>query len=281
MQRQLACALGALLIITTQMPAQAIAGSSCGGSSGGGGGSSSSGGGGGGGSSSSSSSSTPSCVQTTKTVGRAECRSFGDGWDRSNQPRIRLSMGLVHQSLSLAGKTWEGESTHDENTHAYHYDPSLTSTPSQAELFGGAFGIHFLIRNAHLGMATSITGGDTDGATQISNAGLHMRSTFALQVESTAVAGYATRMGKWGLLGELQAGMRITSVQVETRLADCIATAMTSDFSAIVRPQFTVQRWLSPWLTTDLSVGSDLMQDRDLNMVLSLTAHSRSYDGMY
>jgi hypothetical protein len=108
-----------------------------------------------------------------------------------------------------------------------------------------------------------------------------MRSTFAMQMEANAVAGYATRMGKWGVLGELQTGMRVTSVQVETRLADCIATAMSSELSAILRPQFTVQRWLSPWLTTDLSVGSDVFQERDLSMTLSLTAHSRSYDGMY
>jgi hypothetical protein len=213
-------------------------------------------------------------------VGRAECRSFGDGWDRSRQPRIRLSMGLVHQSLSLADIELQGTSTHDGSSHAYHYDPSLTSTPSQAELFGGAFGMHVLIGRAHLGMEATVTGGSADGETQVSNTGLRMRSTFALQAEAKAVAGYGTRMGKWGVLGELQTGMRVTSVEVETRLADCISTAMSSELSAIVRPQFTVQRWLSPWLTTDLSVGSDLFQERDLSMTLSLTAHSRSYDGM-
>ncbi|MCP4447320.1 MAG: hypothetical protein GY811_18525 [Myxococcales bacterium] len=31
------------------------------------------------------------------------------------------------------------------------------------------------------------------------------------------------------------------------------------DLSAILKPQVSVQRWLSPWLTTDLSLGSDLL----------------------
>ncbi len=285
---QLALALSVVTAVAMLVPNEAAAGSTCDDSSSGG---SSSGGSSSGSSSSGSSSyssddssssdSTPACEQTTKTVGRAECRKFGDGWDRSKQPRIRLGLGLVHQSLSLANMKFDGTSTHDGNPHNYNYDPTLTGTPSRAELIGGSFDFHVLLGQAHIGFGASITGGSSDGAAQVSNSGLRMRSGLAMQMEVKVVAGYATRFGKWGVMGELQSGMRATIVDIETRLGNCISNAMSSEISALVRPQFTVQRWLSPWITTDLSVGSDLFQERDLSMTLSLTAHSRSYDGIY
>ena len=111
--------------------------------------------------------------------------------------------------------------------------------------------------------------------------GLRMRSTSAIQAKLKAVAGYTARYGKWSVVGELQSGVCITGFSVETRLADCLKSSMTTHAKAVVEPRIGVQRWLSPWLTTDLAVGSDLMQERDVSLTLSLTAHSRSYDGLY
>lgn len=222
------------------------------------------------------------CRDTTKTVGRAECRRFGAGWDRKWQPRIRLGMGLTHTTRSMAAIDIEGSASHDGTTHSYHYQPGVLSDASPPlHLLGGTVNIQFLLRHFHLGVAMGVAGSGVDGPWQPGDQGLLMRSTSTVQGKVGVVAGYGTRFGKWGLLGEIQTGMRMTSMTIESRVGSSIEHEFTTISEPIIEPRVVVQRWLSPWVSADLALGSDLYQDRDLSLSLNLTAHGRAFDGFF
>ncbi len=223
---------------------------------------------------------TPACIQTTSTVGRAECRRFGQGWDRSHEPRVRVGLGIILSSVSLDQVDLSGTATHGKR-YKYRYQPLMSGRKQRASLIGGSFGVDFLIRNAHLGFKMGLGGGGVEGAAQVNKEGLRMRPTFALQIQGTVVGGYATRFGKWGVLGELQVGAQSTMVTMETRVADCVSTSMSTRGRPVAKTRLVLQRWLSPWLTADLGMGSDIFQEGNIQLGLSLTGHSRSYDGNY
>jgi len=190
-------------------------------------------------------------------------------------------MGLTRARLSLGDMRLGGSATHAGQRHNFQYDPTLTGGAApEARLTGGTFGMQFLIRHAYIGIDMGVAGGGTDGTSLLNDQGLQIRSTFAVQGEAKIVAGYASRMGKWGVLGEVQSGVRITTVQLETRLENSLDTSMATLMATIVKPQVGVQRWVSPWFSTDLMIGSDLFAQRDLSLTFNLTAHSRSYDGL-
>ncbi len=225
-------------------------------------------------------SATPACIQTTTTVGRAECRRFGQGWDRSHEPRVRVGLGIVLTNLSLDQVDLSGTVKHDKR-YKYRYQPSMSGREQRANLIGGSFGVDFLIRNAHLGFKMGLGGGGVEGAAQVNKEGLRMRPTSALQIQGTVVGGYATRFGTWGVLGELQVGAQSTMVTMETRVADCVSTSISTRGRPVAKTRLVLQRWLSPWLTADLGMSSDIFQEGNIQFGLSLTGHSRSYDGNY
>jgi hypothetical protein len=222
------------------------------------------------------------CKDSTTIVGRAECRRFGDRWDRIWQPRIRLGMGLTHTTRSMAAIDIEGSAGHDGEKHRYHYQPGvLTESSPPLHLLGGSVHIQFLVRHFHFGFEMGVAGTGVNGPWQSDEQGLTMRSTNTVQGKVGVVAGYGTRLGKWGLLGEVQTGMRMTSMNIESRLGASTAKDFTTIAEPIVEPRVAVQRWLSPWVSADLTLGSDLFQERDLSLTLNLTAHGRAFDGFF
>jgi hypothetical protein len=191
-------------------------------------------------------------------------------------------MGVVTQTRSMGPIDLEGSASHEGQTHGYHYQPRLQAGRApQIHLLGGSATIHFLIRRLHLGFEMGVAGSSSNGPWQTNDDGLTLRSTSAVQGQAKVAAGYGTRFGKWGLLGEVHGGIRMTSLRIESRLGDSVQDDFTTMADPILEPRLTVQRWLSPWASADLSLGSDLFQDRDLSLSLNITAHSRAYDGFF
>ena len=73
-------------------------------------------------------------------------------------------------------------------------------------------------------------------------------------------------------------GLRATGLSMETQIGDCIQQSMAWDLDLMVEPRVGVEKWLSPWLTAGVMVGSDLRRDRDMTVVLGINLHSSAFD---
>ena len=46
----------------------------------------------------------------------------------------------------------------------------------------------------------------------------------------------------------------------------------------LLEPRVGIEKWLSPWLSAGVMVGSDVLRDRDLSVTLGITGHSSAFD---
>jgi hypothetical protein len=144
---------------------------------------------------------------------------------------------------------------------------------------GGYFGTDLLLGAWNLGFEAAFSGGTTS-ATETYVADMQIRPTAFVQLTSGVTAGHSWLMGDWGVRGEMMVGMRLSVMDVVTRLGDCISESTSKDLSLMLEPRVSVERWLAPWASVGVRVGSDLMQERDLSIGVAFTAHSRAFDAL-
>ncbi len=276
MMRSLATPSLALLLLlgaSTPVLASPCGGGSSSGSSGGSSGSSSGGSSGG-----SSSSSSSGCTDATSIIGRTECSRFGT-WDRQLFGPMRWSMAFTGGTSSVSGMHLAGEVTHDQ-VHDYHLPtaPNVRNTP---ERFGmGGFeieGTAFVTDKLHLGLHTGFALGAGDGASsQVGE--LTLRSKSVVQLSTAGVIGLSIPLGSWQVRSDTLIGLRSTNVSIESQQGSCIQQVMAWNNQLMLEPRVGIDKWISPWLSAGIMVGSDLMQADDLTIAIGITGHTTPRD---
>jgi hypothetical protein len=267
--------ISALVLLAAAGQAEA---SPCGGGSSGGG--SSSGGSSSGGSSSggSSSSSTPACDNSTNIVGRAGCRRFG-GWDRSFAPRMRFGIGLTGGTAAVSDEGFDGQVEHQE-VHNYHY-PAGPMSESQAPQMGSA-GIEMhasglIGERLHAGVFVSMEGGDSNAPDRRID-DLMVSPRALVQFKTGGELGVTLPMGKWMIRADALVGLRSTGMTFESTIADCTNSSTAWNHKLLLEPRVGIERWLNPWLSTGVMVGSDVMREQDLSIGIGITGHTSAFD---
>jgi hypothetical protein len=271
-----------VLSVSLLLPTIAMA-SPCGGSSGSSGGGSSSGGSssssGSSGSSDggSSSSGSSACVNSTSIIGRAECTRFGT-WDRSVLARMRLSMGLIGGTTSVAGMEFDGQVEHQQ-VHKYHYPTqSVRSGPAQANLAGMELQASgFVSDHWHVGVHTSFGIGGSD-AQERQFGELSIAPGMVVQLSAAGTIGASIPAGSWILRSDALIGVRATNMSFTSRHGDCVKFTSAWNNELMIEPRVGIERWLNPWLSAGVMVGSDLLQQRDVSIAIGFTGHTTPFD---
>ena len=53
---------------------------------------------------------------------------------------------------------------------------------------------------------------------------------------------------------------------------------MRPDLLADAPPQIGIEKWLNPWLSAGVMVGTDVMRERDLSIAIGITGHTSAFD---
>jgi hypothetical protein len=216
----------------------------------------------------------PACVETSLVLGRRTCSRFGT-WDVSHLPRFHLAIGSTFHRISLAGSRFDGTTTHDRR-----YDYSLDGNQLGVAM-GGSFDLRatgMVGRHLYTGGEVSIGAIGLANPPDLGKAPLALAPRAGLYVASAAVLGTVLRAGDTDLRAEVAAGGRVLGLTVDSRLGGCEAQSTAWSGQALVEPRVIVDRWLSPWLTAGVMVGSNLAVPSDLSIGVSLTGHARAYD---
>ncbi len=249
-------------------------GSSSGGSSGGSSSSSSSSDS----SSSDSSSSTPSCDPANRIVGRNQCRIFGS-WDRRYMARMRFEIGLRAGTASVGDTGFDGTVEHEE-VHRYHYPNQQESGGDAPQMGSGGFevgGSGFVGKHLTVGVFSSMEGGGSNAPSR-QIGGLRVKPGGIVQFRNGARIGMSLPMGGWTLRGDAAIGVRSTGMTFESQIGDCIKNSTAWNHNLLLEPRVGIEKWLNPWLSAGVMVGSDLMRDNDMSISFGFTGHTSAFD---
>lgn len=275
-------AISALALVTAVGQVEASpcgGGSSSGGSSSGGSSSSSSSGSSSSGSGSSSSSSSSGCDNSTQIVGRAGCTRFGN-WDHSLVPRMLFGIGLTGGSSSISDLEFDGQVEHEE-VHNYHY-PTRPMPASEAPQMGSA-GIEIraagmIGERLQVGVFGSMEGGSSNAPDRRID-GLLVSPRSIVQFKTGTEVGVRFPLGKsWMLRADALMGIRSTGMSFESRIEDCIKNSMAWNHKLLLEPRVGIEKWLNPWLSAGVMVGSDVMREQDMSIGIGITGHTAAFD---
>jgi hypothetical protein len=134
-----------------------------------------------------------------------------------------------------------------------------------------------LSESLYLGGYASFAIGGTD-ARDFRQDELELSPGSVLQLSTGGLFGAVHPVGGWLLRAEGRVGLRATGVSLESRIEDCQKFSMAWDHALMIEPRVGVAKWLSPWVSVGVMVGSDLMQERDVTTIISFTGHSTPFD---
>lgn len=229
------------------------------------------------GDSSSSSSSSVSCYDTTDVVGRAECRRFGE-WKVDRIPRMRIELGSSMHSFSLAGMAFSGVAEHD----------TLMSYRMAGEYMGGSGAARAwttdvrvttaIGRHGYAGGQVSVGAVFLTNPQPVGSGTLTLEPDNGMYVTVAGVAGLSYYLGKWTLRSEAQVGPRFVILDVTSRHGDCVDQSAVHDQQWQLRPQASLETWLSPWITAGAALSTDMLHEGDVAMGVFIGGHLRAYD---
>lgn len=270
MRIALLAALPVLLAPRPAWPCGGDSGGDSGGSSGGGSSSSDSGS-----SDSGSSSSAPACVDTTAIVGRAECSRFGS-WDSARTPPIIIGVGGSLHFFSLRGLRFAGTAEHDIGVRyavvgEEATDGAVASTWDLRTTMN-------LGRYLFAGLETQAGKLYMDRRT-LQQGDLVVQPSGGGYLVTGLLAGVRVPMGDLELRAEAVAGVRMMTVNVTSRMGECVDESAVSDIAPMVETRLGAATWLSPWLTLSASVGTSPIDRSAVSGGIALEGHLRAFDG--
>ncbi len=272
MRAAIVAATAAAALVATPRTADAKCGGG-GGSSGGGSSSS-----GGGGSCSSSSSSSTACVDDTDIVGRRRCKRFA-AWDVTRFPRLQIALGSSMHAFPTGDLSFSGTANH-EDTIRYRIAPE--QMPDGGRAVGGALDLRVTWLtgdHVYVGIEGSIGAASVfDDRVMSGPAGLTLDPGNALYLAGGALVGAQVPMGAYTLRAEALLGGRALGVTVTTSHDDCVADSVAWNGHTVVQPRVAAQKWLSPWATAGVWLGSDLGRDGAMSGGVFIQGHVRSFD---
>jgi hypothetical protein len=253
----------------------------CGSSGGGGGGGGSSSGGGGGGSSSSdssSSSSAPACVDTTLIVGRAECHRFGQGWNIAWLPRLQIGFGFSTHLFPTDDMRFEGTAAHDTGDIAY----AVVGGDMESDR-AGAVTVDLRITGSvghrgYVGVEGNVGGGFVEQQRILGPEGNELEPGIGLYASGGVVGGVALPFGDNRVRAEALVGRRLLVLTMTSYHGDCVDTQTVHDGAWLVEPRVAIERFVTPWTTVGVSLGSNLLDQGDVSAGIYLQGHVRAYD---
>lgn len=193
--------------------------------------------------------------------------------------RFRLGVHLLAGTASISDEGFDGQAEHQE-VHNYHYPSQSEPAGSAAQMgaggvefqLGGIVGKHLLI-----GLYGSMEVGSSNAPDRTIK-GLSVRPNQIVQFKTGGQLGVSIPVGGWLLRGDAMVGLRATSLGMETQIGDCIQQSMAWDLDLMVEPRVGIEKWLSPWLSAGVMVGSDIRRDRDMTVVVGFTGHTSAFD---
>jgi hypothetical protein len=164
--------------------------------------------------------------------------------------------------------------------HNYHYPSQSDAAGSAAQM--GAGGLEFQVGamvsdHILLGLFGSFEGGSSSAPDRLIK-GLEVRPGSVLQFKTGGQVGVSIPVGSWLLRGDAMVGLRSTGLSVESQIGDCIQRSVAWNQDLLLEPRVGIEKWLSPWLSAGVMVGSDVLRDRDLSVTLGITGHSSAFD---
>lgn len=230
-----------------------------------------------GGSSSSSSSSASACYDTTDVIGRAECRRFGE-WKVDRIPRMRIELGSSMHSFSLAGMSFSGVAEHD-TAMSYRMAGETMGNSGAARAWTTDMRVTTALgRHGYAGGQVSIGAVFLTNPQPTSAGALTLEPDNGMYVTVAGVAGLSYYLGKWTLRSEAQVGSRFVMLDVTSRHGDCVDQSVVQDQAWQLRPQASLETWLSPWVTAGAALSTDMLHDSDMAMGVFIGGHLRAYD---
>lgn len=205
------------------------------------------------------------------------CGGFGR-WDVSRYPRLQLGIGASFQRLTLSDLDFRGTSVHDDGHVAYRVAGEQMTGRGSAP--GGRLDtrIALLISdNLYLGAEGSFGAVGLGGSVRPKDE-LALSPSSAIVLSGGALAGAQIAMGEYLLRGEVLVGGRLIGLTAESKHGECVTTTTAWAGQGMVMPRVGIDRWLSPWLTAGLQVGSDPVRQGDVEVGLVFTGHGRAYD---
>lgn len=220
----------------------------------------------------------PACVEVSDTVGRSVCRRFGSGWDVSNLASMRFSLSPTFRLLRLDEVAFAGSTHHQgrdyqtgNGAHGLH-DPALVVGGATARLDVGFLDYFFAGGEVALMGASARGPTRRDGAVRVTPTSMLVPS-FGLNV------GAALPLDIFTFRPELHLGYRVLSLRSETRVGDCIESVMTGDGQGVVEPRLTAEVFFTPHFSVSGTVGTNLLSPGELYGALTISGHSRAFDG--
>jgi hypothetical protein len=217
------------------------------------------------------------CHDTTDVIGRAECRRFG-AWSVGRTPRLRIEMGGSMHSFSLAGMSFSGVAEHDTAIR-YRMAGEHMSSSGAARAWTTDVRVTTAIgRHGYAGGQVSIGAAFLTNPAPVGSGALTLEPDNGLYATVAAVAGLSYYLGKWTLRSEAQVGHRFVSLDVTSRHGDCVDRSAVSDQQWQLRPQASLETWLSPWITAGAALSTDMLHEGDMAMSVFIGGHLRAYD---
>jgi hypothetical protein len=193
---------------------------------------------------------------------------------------MRFGIGLTGGSASLSDQGFEGEVEHEE-VHNYHY-PGRPMTNSQSPQMGSA-GIEMraaglIGEHLHTGLFLSMEGGSSNAPSRRID-DLMVRPSSIVQFKMGGEIGASLPLGKsWMLRADALLGLRSMGMSFESTIGDCTKFSTAWNHDLLVEPRVGVEKWINPWLSAGLMVGSDVMRERDVSIGLGITGHTSAFD---
>jgi hypothetical protein len=217
------------------------------------------------------------CHDTTDVIGRAECRRFG-AWNVGRIPRLRIEMGWSMHSFSLAGMSFSGVAEHD-TTIRYRMAGEHMGSSGAARAWTTDVRVTTAIgRHGYAGGQVSLGAAFLTNPAPVSSGALTLEPDSGLYATVAGVAGLSYYLGKWTLRSEAQVGPRFVILDVTSRHGDCVDQSAVKDQQWQLRPQASLETWLSPWITAGAALSTDMLHEGDMAMGVFVGGHLRAYD---
>jgi hypothetical protein len=133
-------------------------------------------------------------------------------------------------------------------------------------------------RHGYAGAQVSIGAALLTNPAAISSGALTLEPDNGLYVTLAGVAGLSYYLGTWILRSEAQVGPRFVILGVTSRHGDCVDQSAVSDQQWQLRPQASLETWLSPWITAGAALSTDMLHEGDMAMGVFIGGHLRAYD---